>query len=366
MRSALGCAALGVLLLLVAGTFDAEPLYVTGSALLLLGAGALIWIGVGGRGARLEREILSRSVIEDEPLHVRIHAASGRLPLPPGWIDEPLLPEPVRLPAGRRHARVRIEVRFGRRGRRTLPPALLVLRDPFGLAQRVISGPSTDEVLVLPKLHPVSLTAGGGDATPAHARASLLAAAETEIDGLRPWREGSPASRIHWQSYARGAGLMERKLISEADSRPIVVLDPRAPASDEALDAAVRAAGSLAVHFARRTGCSLLLPGDRRATVIEPDLLAFPGVHVRLALLDDRTGPSLAVAQNRRGLVVYVAARAVDRGPRALGRTPGGCLIVVPGSLPNRRAVLEVAGCRAYAAGRQSGAAAVAALEGAA
>ena len=76
----------------------------------------------------------------------------------------------------------------------------------------------------------MNVTAGGGDATPAHARASLLAAAETEIDGLRPWREGSPASRIHWQSLARGAGLMERKLISEADSRPLVVIDPRGAA----------------------------------------------------------------------------------------------------------------------------------------
>ena len=52
MRSALGCAALGVLLLLVAGTFDAEPLYVTGAALLLLGAGAWLWIGVGGTARR--------------------------------------------------------------------------------------------------------------------------------------------------------------------------------------------------------------------------------------------------------------------------------------------------------------------------
>jgi uncharacterized protein (DUF58 family) len=363
MRSALGCAALGLLLLLVAGTFDAEPLYVTGAALLLLGAGALAWIGIGGRGARLERELTVRSVVEEEPLQVRIHASAGRLPLPPGWIDEPLLPEPVRLPAGRRHARVRIEVTFGRRGRRKLPPPALVLRDPFGLAQRVISGSATDEVLVRPKLYPVHLTAGGGDSTPAHARASLLAAAETEIDGLRPWREGSPASRIHWQALARGAGLMERKLISEADSRPIVVLDPRAPSSPDALDAAVRAAGSLAVHFGKRTGCALLLPGDRRATVIEPDLLAWPAVHVRLAILDDKTGPSLSAAQNRRGLVVYVAARPVDGAPRGLGRTPGGCLFVVPGGLPGRRAVLEVAGCRAYVSGRQSGAAALAALE---
>ena len=58
---------------------------------------------------------------------------------------------------------------------------------------------------------------------------------------------------------------MERKLISEADSRPLVVLDPRAPESPEALDAAVRAAASLTVHFAKRGGCGLLLPGDRRA-----------------------------------------------------------------------------------------------------
>ena len=124
---------------------------------------------------------------------------------------------------------MRIEVTFGRRGRRRLPPPALVLRDPFGLAQRVIPGPPTDEILVLPRIFPVNLTAGGGDATPAHARASLLAAAETEIDGLRPWREGSPASRIHWQTFARSGVLMERKLISEADSRPLVVIDPRAP-----------------------------------------------------------------------------------------------------------------------------------------
>ncbi|HWK27525.1 MAG TPA: DUF58 domain-containing protein [Solirubrobacter sp.] len=365
MRSAVGCAALGLLLLLVAGTFDAEPLYVTGAALLLLGAGAAAWIGLGGVGASLERQISVRTVDEDQPLQVKLAIAGGRLPLPPGWIDEPLLPEPIRLPAGRRRARVRIEVTFNRRGRRRLPPPALVLRDPFGLAQRVIAGPSTDEILVLPKIHPVALTAGGGDATPAHARASLLAAAETEIDGLRPWREGTPASRIHWQSLARGAGLMERKLISEADSRPLVVLDPRAPASPEALDAAVRAAASLVMHFARRSGCSLLLPGDRRAAVVDHDLMTWPSLHVRLALLDDRAGPSLAAAQNRRGLVVYVAARPVDRAPRGLGRTPGGCLVVVPGEIANRRPVLEVAGCHGYLSGRQSGTAAVAALEGA-
>jgi len=118
-----------------------------------------------------------------------------------------------------------------------------VLRDPFGLAQRVVRGEHEDEILVLPRTFPVNVTASGGEAMPAHARAALIAAAETEIDGVRQFREGTPASRIHWPSLARGHGLMERKLISEADSRPLVVLDPRAPASQDALDNAVRAAG---------------------------------------------------------------------------------------------------------------------------
>jgi uncharacterized protein (DUF58 family) len=367
MRSALGCAALGLLLLLVAGTFDAEPLYVTGSALVLLGAGAWLWIRAGSAGVRVRREVGARSVVEEEPLSVRIDVSAGRLPLPPGWIDEPLLAEPVRFRPGRRRARVRVEVTFARRGRRRLAPPTVVFRDPFGLAQREVAGTGTDELLVLPRVLAVNAMGGGGEAMPAHARATLLAAAETEIDGLRPHREGTSASRIHWPALARGAGLMERKLISEADSRPIVILDPRtAPGEEtsEALDAAVRAAASLTVRFARRTGCALLLPGDRRAALVEPDLATWPAAHVRLALVDHRTGPSLAVAQNRRGLIVLVAARAIDRPPRGLGRTPGGCLLVMPGELSGRRAVLEVAGCHGYLGTRIGAAAAVAAANG--
>jgi uncharacterized protein (DUF58 family) len=364
MRSALGCGALGLLLLAVAGTFDAEPLYVTGSALALLGLGAYAWITAGAWGASVRRELGARSVVEEEPLQVLIEATAGRLPLPPGWIDEPLLPEPVRFKSGRRVARVRVEVTFGRRGRRSLGPPALVLRDAFGLAQRVVVGGEPDELLVLPRIYPVAVSAGGGEAATAHARAALTAAAETEIDGLRPHREGAPASRIHWPALARGAGLMERRLISESDSRPLVLLDPRAPETPEALDAAVRAAASLTVHFARKGGCALLLPGDRRANVIERDLLAWPQAHARLAIVEEHTGPALAAAQNRRGLIAYVAARTIDRTPRGLGRTPGGCLLIVPGRLSSRRAVLEVAGCAGYVAGRVGSAAAIAAVEG--
>ncbi len=111
--------------------------------------------------------------------------------------------------------------------------------------------------------------AAGSEAQPAHARAVLIAAAESEIDGVRPYRENTPASRIYWPSVARGAGLMERKLISEADSRPLVVLDPRGPQSPEALDAAVRAA-ALAVRALRQAHaaarCCCRATGARRSS----------------------------------------------------------------------------------------------------
>src|SRR6476661_1873291 len=185
MRSAAGCALLGILLLLVAGTFDAEPFYVTGSALLLLGAGAAAWIGLGSWGARVQRTLGARSVMEDEPLAIRVEALAGRLPLPPGVIDEPLLAEPAQLDAGRRRSALRIEASFGRRGRRVLEPPALILRDPLGLAERTIVSGEPDEVLVLPRVYPVKTTAAGGETTGAHARMLLTAAAETEIDGLR-------------------------------------------------------------------------------------------------------------------------------------------------------------------------------------
>ncbi len=364
MKSAAGCVALGALLLLVAGTFDAEPFYVTGSALVLLGTGAAAWIGLGGWGASMHRTIGARSVMEDEKLLVELEARAGRLPLPPGYIDEPLLAQPDIVEAGRRVYRLRVEASFARRGRRRLEPATLVLRDPLGLAERQISSGEPEEVLVLPRIHPVQTTAAGGDDSGVHSRALLTTAAETEIDGLRLHIEGTPASRIHWASLAKGGDIMERKMVAEADSRPLVVLDPRGAKSTEDLDAAVRAAASLTVHFAKRTGCALLMPGDRRAQTVESDLAAWPSAHVRLALLDAESGPALSAAQNRRGLILFVSARVTDRPPRGLGRTPGGLVIVVPGLVTNskRRPLLEVAGCTGYLGARAGAAAALEAV----
>ena len=181
---------------------------------------------------------------------------------------------------------------------------------------------------------------GEGDGTGLAARRGRPSiAAEVDLDGLRPYRPGAAASRIFWPGLARGGELMERRLRSDGDTRPLVVLDPRRPAREEDLDAAVRAAASLCVHLARAGGCALLLPGDRRPTVLESTLIGWPHLHVRLALVDDRSGPNVAGLASRRGPLLYVAAHHPGRAPRALSHAVGGGrYLIVPGGdgLPER------------------------------
>ena len=114
---------------------------------------------------------------------------------------------------------------------------------------------------------------------------------------------------------------------------------------------AVRAAASLCVHLARRGGCALLLPGDRRATGLAADLSAWPMLHARLALVGPaRARPPLARARSA-GAVVWVSARG--EAPRELARaTAGGGWLVTPAPGAEGRAVFTVAGCTGYRLGR--------------
>jgi uncharacterized protein (DUF58 family) len=174
-------------------------------------------------------------------------------------------------------------------------------------------------------------------------------AAEIELDGLRPAREGTSASRMYWPSLAKGGELLERRLRADSDTRPLVVLDPRAAATEEELDAAVRAAASLAVHLAHAGGCALLIPGDRRPVALDPGLVGWTHLHARLALVDGDAPPPVSGLAARRGPIIYVAARRLTRPPRALAHAPGGGrVLVVPAPIAGRRAAFTVAGCTGY------------------
>ncbi len=357
MTRALATIALGVALGLLGALFGIGALDVPAVAFVVVGGLSLTWVWVASRGADVTRELDVRSAVEDDPVPARL-LVRARLPLPGGAIFDPLLEEPVELAAGSRSAELTTTVRFPHRGRLLLTAPNLVLRDPLELARRVVRGSGTHELLVLPRISPVIAGSRGSDAGRSGGAAALLAATASEVDGLRPYREGTPAARIHWQALARGAGLMERRLRSDGDARPLVVLDARGAESEDALDAAVRAAASLCDAFARLGGCALLLPGERRATTVGEDLAAWPAAHVRLAVVSGGAGtppPALGAAGARRGPLLYVAARTIDRlPPSAQTVTRGSTTLVVPGALPDRDAAFTVAGCSGYAIATRS------------
>lgn len=342
---------------LTAAAFDSPSLYVPGVALILLGAGSAAWVALAARGAGLTRRLDARTIEEEQPLPVHLQIDRGLLPPPGGEVVESLLPHP--LPAlGDAARRVRIEVRFGRRGRRRLEPTRLRIRDPLGLAVRELrSDPA--EVLVLPRVEAptgVGERASGGAGAQTDGSALAVQGAELELDSLRPHRDGAPASRIHWPTVARSGVMMERRLVADADSRPLVVLDTRRPASEEALDAAVRAAASLTVHLARAGGCSLLLPGDRRPTQVDPELRAWPQLHVRLALAQAGDTAPFAGRLERLGAILWVTAMAAAAAPPGLARAAAGArYLVTPAQIEGRPAAFAVSGCSAYRIGARAG-----------
>jgi uncharacterized protein (DUF58 family) len=350
-------------LIVIAFTFDAAPLFVPGVAFALLGLLVPAWVLLSASGTSLERRLHTDRVVEDEPLEATIDVRRGLLGPPGAEIDDPLAGDPVpmtralSLIRGARSASVHIVARFPRRGLRTLPAPSLVVQDALGLA-RLTRAASTapQELLVLPRTERVRWgERGAGDRTRAlaGARANDPLAA-VEIDGLRPYRPGTPASRIHWPALARGSGLLERRLQADADTRPLVVLDTRGEGPIEHLDAAVRAAASLTLELARRGGCGLLLPGERRPITIEPELLSWPPAHARLALVRGGAGirpPVLGPGTASRP-VFYVAAQALDRLPVGLSAGHRGSVIIVPRAVSGRisgRLCFEVAGCCGFA-----------------
>jgi uncharacterized protein (DUF58 family) len=361
VKRALGVALGGVVLTLVALTFNAAPLLVPGVAFAVLGVAAPAWVWLSVRHITLERRLHGDRVVEGEPFEATIDIQRGAIGLPGAELHDPLanasvqLGTPLSLIRGGREAHVRIVTRFSRRGLRRLPAPTLVVHDPLELAslERQGGGPAQD-LLVLPYTEPVRWRSGGGLPQHSDGRGPTEPMAAVDVDGLRAYRPGTPASRIHWLTLARSGELFERRLRQDADSRPLVVLDARGDVPVDDLDAAVRAAASLALELARRGGCRVLLPGQRRAVTIEPDLGSWPGIHARLALVEGgrRARPPFLDAGSRLGPVFYVAAQQVRQMPAALiTRGRGAVILVLPNAATESHRdgySFEVTGCRGY------------------
>lgn len=342
--------ALALALGAAAGGFGLRSLYVPAIALVVLVAGSVAWVELAVRVARPRALPGPATVEEGGPYPLRIRLDPRRPPLPGGELAHPALAAPVQIGAGGSGEHV-AELRFELWGRRVVEAATLHVSDPLRLHERRLTVGTGGSVLVLPRVEPVvapawgeggsAMLRGRGPGTGAGVRRAE--AIDPEVDGLRPWRPGSPASRIHWPSVARTGELVERGIAAGSDSSPLVVLDYGELADPDSLARALRAAASLCVHLAAGGGCSLLLPGDPRPLAVDRELRSWPRAHARLASVDPER-PMRARAPRAAGAVFWVTPT-----PNRIGeRTPGGYL-VTPAALAGRMPAFEVAGCTGYA-----------------
>jgi uncharacterized protein (DUF58 family) len=340
----------GALLCALAALLATSALYIPGLAMLLAAAVAPAWVGLSAARAEVDLRPPVRSVYEGETVRLAVTVRRGLIPFP----GAALVPAPgaslVALPRSRT-VELGMSVVALRRGAQTLGPARLRVADPLGICTRERRS-AAYELLVLPRVHPVrgrSLASLDGHARPLAPRESAL-----ELDWLRPHGAGGSASRIHWPTVARTGTLMERTFTAEADQRVLVVLDAHRPESEQALDQALRATASLCVHLARRGGCELLLPDDRRPAVIGPDMRGWPTLHARLALIRPGAGGHGATQLRRPRTVLYVTASTA-----AAPSFRGLCCRVGPHPLAGLGVAFTVAGCSGQlVSGRAWGAAA--------
>jgi uncharacterized protein (DUF58 family) len=239
-----------------------------------------------------------------------------------------------------------------RRGRKELGPTSLAIRDPLGLSERLVHADGAGSVLVLPRIEPIRAGADSGRGLGAlgllaEGAGSRRGAAELEIeiDGLRPYRPGSPASRIHWATVARTGEMVERRLHAGAGGRPLVVVDSSGPPGRDALDRAVRAAASLAHRLAVAGGCGLALAGDARVLEIDSRLRGWPEAHARLALVEPGERPPRIRGGRSRGAVIFWVTAGPTSPPRALGATR--TYVVRPLDGAETGSLFTVAGCGA-------------------
>jgi transglutaminase-like putative cysteine protease/uncharacterized protein (DUF58 family) len=326
LRGARTAARCGCVLMLCGWLFYRAPLFFPGVGLLALAAFSTLWIRAAARDVEVTRELDRRRVLEGGTIHASLHSTGGRFGLP-GLQSDDLISDVVKLRRGIHH--------FG-------PPAVTI-SDPFGLAVAHCHGRgSGDDVIVLPATD--SMNWRGSELR--KIAGGPLAAGHQEpwgagdVDSLRVYRHGTPASRIHWPALARGTGLLERKLVADHEQLPLLVLDNRCdsgPEGEAALDAAVRTTASLTLAMARSGGCNLLLPGTRHPAPISGDLVGWPSLHARMALVKGAELDSATpMPRSRKGGLIRVAAQHPASRPASRGRE----LLIVPEAVGPRHAWL--------------------------
>lgn len=239
-------------------------------------------------------------------------------------------------------------IRGSQRGRYTVGPLRLQVRDPFGTTQITRRYEAIDEVLVYPIVEPLAdgVTRGSHRGS-GSSEARRLFNTGDEFHTMREYVTGDDLRMIHWRSTAHRQMLMVRQQEMPWQAEATILCDTRSAVhwgsgADSTFEKAVSVAASVAWHLAdHRYQLRLVTDADVRSSGVQ----SWEEVLDRLAVIEPSRTRGLAATMNGlrgrsgEGLLVAVVAVPNGDGPvaqhpdvRALqrsGRGQGGRVAVV-------------------------------------
>lgn len=251
-RRSSGVLALGLVALVASWAFGSTPLVVVGLGLAAAGIFARVWARAVDGSVELERRLLAGDRIEGDDLAVEIRADHRRRLLGGSIVLRQRL-GPLEQSVRMQRSRTVVVFADLPRGCHRLEPLEVVLTDPLGLARIDEQVGEAASILIRPRI-PVltSVFSAHGAREAGAARSRARRPTGFEIHAVRDYAPGEPLRAVHWPSTARRGRLMVKELDDAPRDDLAIVLDQDAegvagPAGQSSFDAAVRAAGALAL-----------------------------------------------------------------------------------------------------------------------
>lgn len=243
-----------------------SELYVLAGSAGLLVLLALVAVRLFSSSVAVRREVAVTRLLPGQRSDVRLFLRGlTRLPAPMLLLadacDETLAADPRFIVTGlRRGAQTELSYTLtgSRRGRRTVGPLTVRVRDPFGLAERARRFRGTDEVIVFPPVEALDAgTASGAHGSSGSNDVRRLWSRGDEFHSMREYVRGDDLRHVHWPSTARRQQLMVRQQELPQQASATILLDTRADAhlgegAASTFEKAVSVAASVLWHLAGR------------------------------------------------------------------------------------------------------------------
>lgn len=253
----------GLAVLVLAMLLGQRDILLLGLLLALLPVIAVIFMARSKLKLSCERSSDHGQIAIGESVEGRLTLEkTGRMPSGMLLFEEHVPPQLGRRPrfavnetSGSWTRQVTYPLRGHQRGKFITGPLLVRSTDAFGLARADRQFSATTEIMVTPRVHPLSTmrnVTGGGAA--GESRPQRIGISGQDDVLVREYRQGDDVRRIHWRSTARRDEIMVRREEQAWDPSISLILDSRAGAHaghgpESSFEQAVSFATSIALHF---------------------------------------------------------------------------------------------------------------------